>query len=90
MSLSNCTDYQARKLDIKCVDKQGNRRVLHTLNDTALATSRIMVTLLENNQKEDGSISIPKALWPYTGFKEITKKKVKSEEKKDSKKAKKK
>jgi len=72
MSLSNCTDYQARKLDIKCIDSKGNRRVLHTLNDTALATSRIMVTLLENNQQEDGSVKIPKALWPYTGFKEIS------------------
>ena len=75
MSLSNCTDYQARKLDIKCADKNGNRRVLHTLNDTALATSRILVTLLENNQQKDGSINIPKALWKYTGFKEIKAKK---------------
>ena len=75
MSLSNCTDYQARKLDIKCIDKHGNRRVLHTLNDTALATSRILVTLLENNQQKDGSIKIPKALWKYTGFKEIKAKK---------------
>ncbi len=71
MSLSNCTEYQARKLDIKCMDKKGNRRVLHTLNDTALATSRIMVTILENNQQEDGSIKIPEVLWKYTGFKEI-------------------
>ena len=71
MSLSNCTDYQARKLDIKCLDSKGNRRVLHTLNDTALATSRILVTLMENNQQEDGSIKIPKVLWKYTGFKEI-------------------
>jgi seryl-tRNA synthetase len=71
MSLSNCTDYQARKLDIKCADNKGNKRVLHTLNNTALATSRIMVTLLENNQQENGSIKIPKALWKYTGFKEI-------------------
>ena len=71
MSLSNCTDYQARKLNIKCVDKQGNRAVLHTLNNTALATSRIMVAILENNQKKNGNISIPKALWKYTGFKEI-------------------
>ena len=77
MSLSNCTDYQARKLDIKCSDNQGNRRVLHTLNDTALATSRILVSLIENNQQEDGSIKIPKALWPYTGFKVIEAKKVK-------------
>ena len=75
MSLSNCTDYQARKLDIKCIDKKGNRRVLHTLNDTAMATSRILVCLLENNQQKDGSIKIPKVLWKYTGFKEIKKKK---------------
>jgi seryl-tRNA synthetase len=65
MSLSNCTDYQARKLDIKCVDKHGNRRILHTLNDTALASSRIMVAILENNQEKDGSIKIPKALQVY-------------------------
>lgn len=86
MSLSNCTDYQARKLDIKCADAQGNRRVLHTLNDTALATSRIMVTIIENNQQEDGSIKVPKALWPYTGFKEITAKKAEAKETKKSKK----
>jgi len=71
MSLSNCTDYQARKLNIRTVDKQGNRRVLHTLNDTALATSRILVALIENNQTKKGSIKIPKALWKYAGFKEI-------------------
>ena len=75
MSLSNCTDYQARKLDIKCIDKKGNRRVLHTLNDTAMATSRILVCLLENNQQKDGSIKIPKILWKYTKFKEIKVKK---------------
>ena len=71
MSLTNCTDFQARKLDIKCVNKQGEKRVLHTLNNTALATSRIMVAILENFQQKDGSIKIPKALWKHTGFKEI-------------------
>ncbi len=71
MSLSNCTDYQARKLNIKCIDKHGNRRILHTLNNTALATSRIMVAILENFQQKNGSIKIPKVLWKYTGFKEI-------------------
>ena len=70
MSLSNCTDYQARKLNIKCIDKHGNRRILHTLNDTLLATSRIMVAILENFQTKD-SIKIPKVLWKYAGFKEI-------------------
>ena len=75
ISLSHCTNYQARKLNIKCVNKHGHRRILHTLNNTALATSRIMVALIENNQQKDGSIKIPKALWKYTGFKEIKKKK---------------
>ncbi|MBU2104203.1 MAG: serine--tRNA ligase [Nanoarchaeota archaeon] len=82
VSLSNCTDYQARKLDIKCVDKKGNRRILHTLNDTALATSRILVAILENNQQKDRSIKIPSALWKYTGFREIKPKKKDGKKKK--------
>ena len=76
MSLSNCTDYQARKLGIKVLGKGGERKVLHTLNNTALATSRIMVAILENGQQKDGSVKIPKVLWKYTGFKEIKKRKV--------------
>jgi len=75
MSLSNCTDYQARKLGIKVVDKHGERKVLHTLNNTVLATSRILVAILENNQTKEGNIKIPKVLWKYTGFKEIRAKK---------------
>ncbi len=69
MSLSNCTDYQARKLGIKCTDKKGNKLVLHTLNNTLLATSRIMVAILENNQNKDGSITVPRVLSPYMGGK---------------------
>ncbi|MDO8563580.1 MAG: serine--tRNA ligase [Nanoarchaeota archaeon] len=65
MSLSNCTDYQARNIGIKFIDKQGNKGSVHTLNNTALATSRIMVAILENNQNKDGSITIPKVLVPY-------------------------
>ena len=76
MSLSNCTDFQARKLDIKCIDNNV-RRFLHTLNDTAMATSRIMATIIENNQQKDGSIKVPKVLWKYTGFKEMGVKKPK-------------
>jgi len=71
MSLSNCTDYQARKLGIRCADKQGNKRILHTLNDTALATSRILVTIIENNQNSDGTITVPKILVPYMHGKTI-------------------
>lgn len=77
MSLSNCTDYQARKLDIKYIDKTGNKKVINTLNNTALATSRIMVVILENNQQKDGSIKIPSCLHKYTGFKVIKAKKEK-------------
>tara|TARA_Y100000310_G_C20659270_1_gene803755 strand:+ start:1067 stop:2356 length:1290 start_codon:yes stop_codon:yes gene_type:complete len=76
VSLSNCTDYQARKLNIKYVAKDGQTRgVLHTLNDTALATSRILVGIMENHQQKDGSIKIPKALHKYLNFKEIKAKK---------------
>ena len=70
-SLSNCGDYQTRDLNIKGLNKKGERYILHTLNNTALASSRAMVAILENNQQKDGSIKIPKALWKYTGFKEI-------------------
>jgi seryl-tRNA synthetase len=76
MSLSNCTDYQARKLNIKYVDKKNNKRILHTLNDTALATSRILVAILENYQQKDGSIKIPTVLQKYmNGLKKISVKK---------------
>ena len=73
-SLSNCTDYQARKLNIKYINKKGERIILHTLNNTALATSRIMVAILENNQQKDGSIKIPDALLPFMHNKRIIKK----------------
>ncbi|MEK6932923.1 MAG: serine--tRNA ligase [Nanoarchaeota archaeon] len=71
VSLSNCTDYQARKLNIRCESKDGEKRVLHTLNDTAIATSRILVAIIENFQQKDGSIKIPIALHKYTRFKVI-------------------
>jgi seryl-tRNA synthetase len=68
-SLSNCTDYQARDLGIKGISRKGERYVLHTLNNTALATSRIMVAILENFQNKDGSVTIPKVLQKYMGRK---------------------
>lgn len=82
MSLSNCTDYQARKLGIRTIDRQGNKRVLHTLNDTAMATSRILVAILENNQQKDGSIKVPTVLVKYLGKKIIGEKKEVKEKKK--------
>lgn len=70
-SLSNCTDYQARRLGIKIIDKNGNKRYAHTLNNTAIATSRALVGIIENFQQKDRTIVIPKALHKYTGFKKI-------------------
>jgi seryl-tRNA synthetase len=52
-------------------------KFVHTLNGSGLAMTRFMIALIENNQQEDGSIKIPKALWPYTGFKIIEAEKVK-------------
>ena len=68
---TNCTDYQARKLNVKFDSKKGIREVLHTLNCTALASQRTIACLLENHQNKDGSITIPKKLIKYTGFKKI-------------------
>jgi len=68
---TNVTDYQARKVNVKFDDRDGQRKVVHTLNCTAVASERTMACLLENNQQKDGSIKIPKALWKYTGFKVI-------------------
>ena len=66
-SISNCTDYQARRSQIRYRPKGGKTALVHTLNGSGLATSRLMVALLENNQQADGSILIPKALQPYLG-----------------------
>jgi len=74
-SCSNLTGAQARKLGISTRIK-GERITPHTLNNTALASSRALVAILENHQQKDGSVKIPKALWRYTGFKEIKKKKA--------------
>lgn len=67
-SISNCTDYQARRSHIRFKRKKNkSTEFVHTLNGSALATSRLMVSLLENNQNPDGSIQIPKVLQKYMG-----------------------
>ena len=73
-STSNCTDYQARSLNIRYRDDDGKIRFVHMLNGTAVALSRAIVAIMENYQNEDGTIRVPKALVPYTGFDLITKK----------------
>jgi len=74
-SNSNCTDYQARRLNIKLGKLgSGNYSFVHTLNNTAIATSRILVGILENYQTEQGTVKIPEVLQPYmNGHKEIIK-----------------
>ncbi|MDR1220552.1 MAG: serine--tRNA ligase [Treponema sp.] len=73
-STSNCTDYQARRLNVKYKDDDGKNKFVHMLNGTAIAVSRAIVAVLENFQQEDGSVRLPKALVPYCGF-EIIKRK---------------
>ena len=63
-SVSNCTDFQARRMSTKVRSKEGNMLV-HTLNGSGLALPRLMIAILENYQQKDGSLKIPKALVPY-------------------------
>ena len=75
-SNSNCTDYQARALNIKYREKEGQVPIgfVHTLNNTALATSRTMIAILEQFQQKDGTVLIPKVLVPYmNGIKKLEK-----------------
>ena len=69
-STSNTTDYQSRRLKIRYRTEQGNRFV-HTLNGTAIAVGRILIALMENHQRPDGSITVPPKLATYAGFDRI-------------------
>jgi seryl-tRNA synthetase len=72
VSCSNCTDYQARRARIRFRDAPNEpTQYVHTLNSTLIATERTLVAILENYQREDGSIAVPRVLVPYTGFEEI-------------------
>jgi seryl-tRNA synthetase len=64
-STSNTTDFQARRLGIRMRREGGRPETLHTLNGTAVAVSRTLIALLENGQREDGSIALPAVLGPY-------------------------
>lgn len=68
VSCSNCTSYQAVRSNIRYQDKD-ERKFVHTLNSTCVATTRALVAIIENFQKEDGSVDVPKVLHKYTGFK---------------------
>jgi seryl-tRNA synthetase len=71
-STSNCTDYQARRLNIRYRNKnEKGTHLVHTLNGTAIAVSRAIIAVLENHQQSDGSIRVPKVLQPFMGKERI-------------------
>lgn len=74
-SSSNCTDFQARRLNIRYRDNKGKINFVHTLNGTVFAMGRMIIAIIENYQQKDGSVKIPKTLQKYLGFKEIKSKK---------------
>jgi len=69
-SASYFHDFQTRRLNIKYTDKEGKRRFAHSLNNTAVATPRLLVPFIENHQQADGTIKVPEALRPYLGGRE--------------------
>ncbi|MGW9208242.1 serine--tRNA ligase [Embleya sp. NPDC055664] len=69
-STSNCTEFQARRLQVRMRDEQGTRP-LATLNGTLCAVPRTIVAILENHQREDGSVVVPEALRPFLGGREV-------------------
>ena len=70
-SCSNLGDAQARRLKIRYKDDSGKMQLCHTLNNTCVAPPRMLIALLENNLRADGSVRIPKALQPYMGGTEV-------------------
>ncbi len=71
-STSNCTDYQSRALNIKYKSAEGKKNLVYMLNGTAIAISRTLIAIMENNQQPDGSIKIPKVLQKWVGKEVIT------------------
>ena len=69
-SCSYLSDFQARRLNIKYTDAEGKRKFVHTLNNTCIASPRILIPILEIYQNEDGSITVPEVLRPYMGGQE--------------------
>ena len=66
-SCSNCEAFQARRMQTRYKTAQGRNEFVHTLNGSGLAVGRTLVAVLENGQRADGGIDLPRALWPYMG-----------------------
>jgi len=72
---SDLTDWQSRRLNIKYKTKEGRKEFVYALNNTVIASPRILIAILENYQNEDGSITVPQVLVPFCGFDRIARKK---------------
>jgi seryl-tRNA synthetase len=73
-SCSNCGEFQARRMKARYREKDEKlTKFVHTLNGSGLAIGRTLIAIIENNQQADGSIRIPKELWPYMGGIEVIK-----------------
>jgi seryl-tRNA synthetase len=70
-SCSNCGAFQARRMLARFRNAQGKTEFVHTLNGSGLAVGRTLVAMLENHQREDGSVAVPAALRPYLGGLEV-------------------
>ncbi len=70
-STSNCTDFQSRRLNIRYRNNEGKNEFVHMLNGTVIAVGRILIAIIENYQREDGSFNVPKALVEYVGKTEV-------------------
>jgi seryl-tRNA synthetase len=70
-SASYFHDFQTRRLNIRYRDAEGNLKFVHSLNNTAAATPRLLVSIIENYQQEDGTIKIPEILRPFMGGREF-------------------
>ncbi len=66
-SASNFLDWQSRRLNVRYVDRDGNKKFVYMLNNTVLPTVRPFIAILENNQQKDGSVRVPKVLVPFVG-----------------------
>ena len=66
-SVTSFLDFQARRLNLRYRDAEGKIKYCYTMNNTAIATPRVLIAIIENNQQADGTIKIPEALVPYIG-----------------------
>lgn len=70
-SCSNCTDFQARGVNIRVRRQDGSMEIVHTLNGTAVSLARTLVAVLENFQTDDGKLAVPEVLQPYMGNRKV-------------------